>query len=244
MSLKQTVSPLIEPVDLATVKLHLRIDTDDEDTLITSLIAAAREDCEAFQNRAYINQTYELWLDSFPSKDYIEIPLPPLQVPVVTAGAFVTGITYRILSVGTTNFVAIGASASTVGVVFTATGAGSGTGTATASCIIRYFDTSDVEYQVSGADYFVDSKSEPGRVCLNYSTSWPSTTLRSYNAVSITFVAGYSSVAEGVPIAIRHAILMTVAELYEYRIGLMPANDPPIPHAVESLLWKSRIVPV
>ena len=49
---------------------------------------------------------------------------------VVTAGSFVTNNIYTIVTVGTTNFVSIGASANTVGVVFTATGAGSGTGTA------------------------------------------------------------------------------------------------------------------
>jgi hypothetical protein len=48
----------------------------------------------------------------------------------VTAGAFVVGRRYKIVSVGSTNFTAIGASANTVGVVFTATGVGSGTGTA------------------------------------------------------------------------------------------------------------------
>ena len=49
----------------------------------------------------------------------------------VTAGSFVVGTEYTILTVGTTDFTAIGASANTVGVVFTATGVGSGTGTAT-----------------------------------------------------------------------------------------------------------------
>jgi len=48
-----------------------------------------------------------------------------------TAGAFVIGISYTIVSVGTTNFVAIGAASNTVGVVFVASGVGSGTGTAT-----------------------------------------------------------------------------------------------------------------
>ena len=48
----------------------------------------------------------------------------------VTAGSFVIGITYRIVSVGTTDFTLIGAVSNTVGVGFTATGAGSGTGTA------------------------------------------------------------------------------------------------------------------
>jgi hypothetical protein len=48
-----------------------------------------------------------------------------------TAGSFIVGISYTILTVGTTNFTAIGAASNTVGVVFTATGVGSGTGTAT-----------------------------------------------------------------------------------------------------------------
>lgn len=46
------------------------------------------------------------------------------------AGSFVTGQTYAITLVGTTDFTAIGASSNTVGVVFKATGAGSGTGAA------------------------------------------------------------------------------------------------------------------
>lgn len=46
------------------------------------------------------------------------------------AGGFVVGNSYTIQVVGTTNFVAIGASANTVGVTFIATGVGSGTGVA------------------------------------------------------------------------------------------------------------------
>ena len=49
---------------------------------------------------------------------------------VVTAGSFVVGRVYTIKTVGTTNFVTIGASASTVGVKFMATGVGTGTGDA------------------------------------------------------------------------------------------------------------------
>jgi len=48
-----------------------------------------------------------------------------------TAGSFITGVTYTILSIGTTDFTAIGASSNTVGVTFTATGPGTGDGTAT-----------------------------------------------------------------------------------------------------------------
>lgn len=48
----------------------------------------------------------------------------------VTAGGFTVGATYLITSIGNTDFVAIGAAANSVGVLFTATGVGSGTGTA------------------------------------------------------------------------------------------------------------------
>jgi len=51
------------------------------------------------------------------------------SITSLTAGSLVSGITYKITSVGTTDFTAIGASSNTVGVVFQATGAGTGTGT-------------------------------------------------------------------------------------------------------------------
>lgn len=49
---------------------------------------------------------------------------------LVVAGSFVTGYTYKIQTVGTTDFTLIGASSNTVGVEFTATGPGTGDGTA------------------------------------------------------------------------------------------------------------------
>lgn len=49
----------------------------------------------------------------------------------VSAGSFVVGTEYTILTAGTTSFTSIGAANNTVGTVFTATGVGSGTGTAT-----------------------------------------------------------------------------------------------------------------
>ena len=54
----------------------------------------------------------------------------PNSSPATTAAdALVSGTVYQILTLGTTDFTAVGASANTVGVVFTATGAGTGTGT-------------------------------------------------------------------------------------------------------------------
>ena len=62
-----------------------------------------------------------------------------LSTPTVAAGAIEAGSTYTILTVGNTNFVAIGAASNTVGVVFAATATGTGTGTATLSTNIVPF---------------------------------------------------------------------------------------------------------
>jgi hypothetical protein len=220
MALKIKTAPAIEPLSLDEAKLHLRIDSDDEDTYITSLIKAAR--CYAEQvlaSRSFITQTWELWLDAFPDKDFIELPMPPLQAaPSVTAGAFVTGTVYRILTVGTTNFALIGASASTVGTVFTATGAGTGTGTATASGIIKYYDTSDVEYTFAVSSYYIDDKDQYSpQIHLNYGQSWPAAALRPRNGVCVQFVAGYGDAAENVPQNFIQGLLLIISDMYEFR---------------------------
>lgn len=48
----------------------------------------------------------------------------------ITAGSFVVGVTYTIVTVGDTDFTAIGATANTIGISFVATGVGTGDGTA------------------------------------------------------------------------------------------------------------------
>lgn len=80
MNLVRIEGPNLEPVTLEEAKLHLRVDGSEEDLLISTLITTAREYCETWQARAYVTQTWELVLDTFPyKKDHIIIPLPPLQ---------------------------------------------------------------------------------------------------------------------------------------------------------------------
>jgi hypothetical protein len=55
---------------------------------------------------------------------------PQVASAIVTSTGFVIGQKYQILTVGTTDYTLIGASASTIGIQFVATGAGLGTGTA------------------------------------------------------------------------------------------------------------------
>jgi len=62
-------------------------------------------------------------------------PVGTYSSTATTAGAFVVGKYYTILTLGNTNFVGDGASENTVGIIFKATNAGSGTGTANVETI-------------------------------------------------------------------------------------------------------------
>jgi uncharacterized phiE125 gp8 family phage protein len=69
----------VEPITTAEAKEHLRILGSDEDTYVDTAIAAARQTFEDLSGRALITQTWDLWLDTWPSSDYIVVPRPPLQ---------------------------------------------------------------------------------------------------------------------------------------------------------------------
>jgi hypothetical protein len=90
----------------------------------------------------------------------------------ITAGSFVVGIEYTILTVGTTDFTLIGASANTVGVIFTATGVGAGTGTATTPSNFPTTCVKGIGY-LDGTVYVMDADASiRGCTSLNDPTSW------------------------------------------------------------------------
>lgn len=73
-------APAVEPVSATEAKAHLRVDGSDEDTLIASLITAARQEVEKYTGRALITQTWEVSGPAFPwGGAAIELPRPPLQ---------------------------------------------------------------------------------------------------------------------------------------------------------------------
>ena len=161
-----------------------------EDDLLNSLIESARQYAEDYQRRAYVTQTWELWLDAFPAQNYIKLPLPPLQS--ITS--------------------------------------------------VKYYDTSDTEATFSSDDYFTDIKSEPGWAVLNTGESWPSTTLRPANGVCVEFVAGYG-IASAVPKKVKQAMLLLIGAWYEQREAITTTglNINVVPLAVEALLWQDRV---
>ena len=66
MSLSLITPPTVEPVSLAEAKLHLRVDFDDDDALIESLISAARVAAETLTGRQICTARWMRTLDGFP----------------------------------------------------------------------------------------------------------------------------------------------------------------------------------
>lgn len=79
MITKLVTAPVVEPVSLSRTKDWIRVDISDDDTLIDSLITMARRHLERHLWRAFELQTWDVWLDDWPSgQDYIALPYAPL----------------------------------------------------------------------------------------------------------------------------------------------------------------------
>jgi hypothetical protein len=127
----------------AEAKTFMRVSNSSEDTLIGTLIKAARQACEEYTGRALITQTWEYNLDRFPSTraadsdwdgvregpiaslhsplDYIDIPVAPLL---------------------------------------------------TISSLKTYSDA-NVAATMTATDYIVDIRKTPGRITLARGATWP-----------------------------------------------------------------------
>ncbi len=79
MAVVMTAAPDVEPISLAEAKAHLRLDADDEDALVTSLIVAARTFVERTLSLALIAQGWSLYLDAWPRSGAIALPVSPAQ---------------------------------------------------------------------------------------------------------------------------------------------------------------------
>ena len=90
MALIRTSEPAVTPLTLADAKAHLRVDANDEDALILSLIETATQLIEKHYGLALITQGWTYFRDSWPESWLIELPLSPLVsvTSILTWNAF------------------------------------------------------------------------------------------------------------------------------------------------------------
>jgi len=79
MSATLLVAPTIEPLSLTEAKSFLRVEHDDDDTMIGALIAAARNQVEALTRRGLLVQTWRVVLDRWPADGRIRLKMAPLR---------------------------------------------------------------------------------------------------------------------------------------------------------------------
>lgn len=112
---------------------------------------------------------------------------------------------------------------------------------------LKYYDSANVEYNYDLSNLIIDVSSEPGRISLQYSLTWPTVVLRPIDAVKIRYDCGYSSTgdtltttespdASHVPEYIKDAIHIYCAYRYENRV----CEDGGVPQQFYNMLHNER----
>lgn len=73
------VAPPEEPIALADAKTWLRLAASEDDTIVASLIIAARKTVEAMTSRILVTQSWRVALDAWPASGMVRLPFAPLQ---------------------------------------------------------------------------------------------------------------------------------------------------------------------
>jgi uncharacterized phiE125 gp8 family phage protein len=220
--IKLITAPIAEPVTLPEAKLHLRVDTTDDDTLITTLITAAREMAETITRRALVSQQWKIVADRFPSPMAGRLTEYWLGQQWGLAGM---GGVSNFLPTGKTGYEVLLPFAPLISVDS-----------------IKYIDPAGVQQTMASSGYKVDDVSEPARIIPAFGQAWP-TTRQEANAVEITFTCGYANAA-AVPAGIKSWMLIRINTLYENReeVAILSKGKlEPLPY-VDRLLDPYRVV--
>jgi uncharacterized phiE125 gp8 family phage protein len=80
---------------------------------------------------------------------------------------------------------------------------------------VKYQDLTNTQQTASTSIYTVDTRSQPGRVCLGWDQTWPDA-LWVPNSIVIRYVCGYASIP-AIPEDLRQTVLLAAGALNEYR---------------------------
>ena len=86
MTIALITPPATEPLGLAEIKAHLRIDHDHEDTLLADALKAARQYTEFASGQKLITQAWRQYEICFPSNRHVTARVGPVQsIAAITA---------------------------------------------------------------------------------------------------------------------------------------------------------------
>jgi len=256
-SIRVEIPPVCEPVDLATVKAHLRVTIDDDDSLISMYITAARELCEDFCARSFINKGFAQYLDTFPY--YVDSN--PSQVGY--GPSFYTWPRYATTLWNEAQRIRLYRSnlQSVSSIVYL---------DAVTMKFLTLLPSTDVSGV--GGDFVVDASSKPPRLFPNPGQFWPAAAFTP-NAVCVHYVAGDNNDAAiavflqamspaispatsaancspqeaalrqaDVPIKVKLAIMLLVGDMYENREASTDRQMQGLPNGIQSMLWFERVL--
>lgn len=213
-SLVRATEPAANPVTLAEAKLHLRIDSSAEDSLISNLITAATRWAEDYCDRTFCTTQWTMRLDSF----YGAIG-SPVQFGLLSDGNNIEGRqgTVPNLDIELPRPPMIQSGTATAVTITYTPSAGASTAT------------------LDATEYRVDRQSTPGVCRPLYGQSWPSH-LTDQNSTTVTWWAGYSVDGTSVPAPVKAAVLMLVAHLWRNREMATEAALTEVPMGTKALL--------
>lgn len=88
---------------------------------------------------------------------------------------------------------------------------------------IQYVDENGVTQTLAGANYDLDTTSEPARVSPSFDNSWPTTRIQQ-KAVTIDYNAGHAALAADVPEGLRDIVRMMVDDRFNNRSANVEGN--------------------
>lgn len=106
---------------------------------------------------------------------------------------------------------------------------------------LKYYNDSGTLTTLTSTNYNVDTDSEPWRIEPAYGYSWPSARAI-FNAVQVTFTAGYSSVST-VPANIKAGIMLIIGDLWRNRENVVIGRSiSRIPVGADELFLQERVM--
>ncbi len=202
LTLVQVVPPAEEPVLPSLAKQYLHnAGVVGQDGVLDLLIKSTRAEAETYLRRQLITATYSWYLDRFPRENN----LAPVFLTERFAPPYHRSARHRHeLLVPRPPLQVVN--------------------------VIEYYDEDGVLTTLDSSQYQVDALSEPGRIRPAPGVMWPTVEHGRFNAVHISFDAGYGS-RDDVPECIKNFITAKAVWAYDRR----PSDDP-VPAHLYSLL--------